>query len=72
MPGWLRQPWISFSVLGILRLELAHHGEAVRYFRAASIAITLALGSQLIGGWISAASTPASSISFSTSSAVTS
>src|SRR6185437_2836794 len=69
MPGWLRQPcnkfWFSCMSSGNCPSTASRSG----YFRAASIATAFASGSQLKGGWISAASTPASSISFSNSSA---
>src|SRR5204863_459029 len=71
MPGWLRQPAINALLAGFLGSNWPIPANRSGYFRAASSAISCELGSQLIGGWIRAASTPASSISFSISSAVT-
>src|SRR5690348_4542017 len=70
MPCWLRQPWISLRFAGSCNGNWPMTAKRPGYFFAASSASALASGSQLAGGWISAASTPASSISLSNSSAV--
>src|ERR1700761_7701226 len=70
MPGGLRQPWISLRLSGFCSGKLPMMAKRPGCFFTASIATALELGSQPPGGWISAASTPASSISCSSSSAV--
>ena len=62
----------KLSAAALETLAIVAVGITADYSRfAAASAMSCEVGSQLIGGWISAASTPASSISFSISSAVT-
>src|SRR5262249_37973329 len=70
MPGWLRQPWISLRLSEFCSGKLPMMAKRPGCFFTASIATAFALGSQPAGGWISAASTPPSSISFRSSSEV--
>src|SRR5262252_6917628 len=67
MPGRLFQPAIRARLSGRSRGKFPRIASRLGCWRAASIANSLELGSHP-GGWITAASTPASSISFSRSS----
>src|SRR5690348_3618049 len=70
MPGCWRQPGISRALAGSCGGNWPITAKRSGYFFAAAIASAPESGSQLAGGWMSAASTPASSISFRSSSAV--
>src|SRR5690348_6284055 len=69
MPGRLSHPAIRSRLSGLSGGKLPRIAKRFGYFCAAASAITPEFGSQP-GGWISAASTPAASISFRQSSAV--
>ena len=70
IPGRFFQPSISPRLSGLSSGKLPRIARRSGCWRAASTASSLEFGSQDAGGWITAASTPASSISFSRSSLV--
>src|SRR5438445_7075365 len=70
MPGGCVQPSISARLSGLSSGKFPRIASRSGCWRAASMASSLAFGSHDVGGWITAASTPAASISFNRSSLV--
>src|SRR5262252_5405127 len=70
MPGCFFHPSISPRLSGLSSGKLPRIAKRSGFAQAASMASALAFGSHEVGGWMTAASTPATAISFKTSSFV--